>query len=149
MPTPWRSAEGNTGHTAIARCVWISRGQRPRACTQAPCMGTGSQFDAQPAPFALHSITEELIMGQTERAKKVAALRRRHSASIPENLNRQRWLDFLIRETSRFDPGVGADKCCQRNRERSGVARERFFPFSASYSAKEKFRTHLPGQYAA
>src|SRR5215831_8036703 len=41
MPTPWRNAEGNTGYTASARCAWISRGQRPRACTQAPCAGTG------------------------------------------------------------------------------------------------------------
>src|SRR5215469_17027551 len=41
MPTRWRLAEGNTGCTAIARCTWIPRGQRPRACTQAPCSGTG------------------------------------------------------------------------------------------------------------
>src|SRR5215472_7014631 len=41
MPTPWRLAEGNIGCTASARCTWIPRGQRPRACTQAPCAGTG------------------------------------------------------------------------------------------------------------
>src|SRR5215469_2540387 len=41
MPTRWRTTEGNTGCTAIARCAWIPRGQRPRACTQAPCAGTG------------------------------------------------------------------------------------------------------------
>src|SRR5215468_10329280 len=41
MPTRWRTTEGNTGHTAIARCARIPRGQRPRACTQAPCPGTG------------------------------------------------------------------------------------------------------------
>src|SRR5215831_3383965 len=41
MPTLWRLSEGNTGCTAIARCTRIPRGQRPRACTQAPCAGTG------------------------------------------------------------------------------------------------------------
>src|SRR5215469_16266170 len=41
LPTPWRRTEGNTGCTAIARCTRIPRGQRPRACTQAPCSGTG------------------------------------------------------------------------------------------------------------
>jgi len=41
MPTLWRLSEGNTGCTAIARCTRIPRGQRPRACTQAPCSGTG------------------------------------------------------------------------------------------------------------
>src|SRR5580700_5346 len=41
MPTRWRMSEGNTGCTAIARCARIPRGQRPRACTQAPCLGTG------------------------------------------------------------------------------------------------------------
>jgi hypothetical protein len=41
MPTPWSRAEGNTGCTAIARCTRIPRGQRPRACTEAPCAETG------------------------------------------------------------------------------------------------------------
>ena len=41
MPTRWRMSEGNTGCTAIARCARIPRGQGPRACTQAPCLGTG------------------------------------------------------------------------------------------------------------
>src|SRR5260370_18212692 len=41
MPTLWRLSEGKTGCTTIARCTRIPRGQRPRACTQAPCLGTG------------------------------------------------------------------------------------------------------------
>src|SRR5580700_10104430 len=41
MPTLWRLSEGNTRCTASARCTRIPRGQRPRACTQAPCSGTG------------------------------------------------------------------------------------------------------------
>ena len=34
-------AEGNTGRTDIARCDGVPRGQRPRARTEAPRMGTG------------------------------------------------------------------------------------------------------------
>src|SRR5246127_4151851 len=41
MPTPWRWAEGNIGCAASARGTRILRGQRPRACTEAPCAGTG------------------------------------------------------------------------------------------------------------
>src|SRR6266566_1296274 len=41
MPTRWRTAEGNTGYTAIARRTRIPRGQRPHARTQALCLGTG------------------------------------------------------------------------------------------------------------
>jgi hypothetical protein len=41
MPTRWRTTEGNTGCTAIARFTRIPRGQRPRACTQAPCREPG------------------------------------------------------------------------------------------------------------
>src|SRR4029077_3627575 len=41
MPTLWRKTEGNTGYTAIARCTRIPRGQRPQACTEMPCAGTG------------------------------------------------------------------------------------------------------------
>src|SRR5215472_633636 len=44
MPTLSRMPEGNTGCTAIARCTWIPRGQRPRACTQALCQGTGRSY---------------------------------------------------------------------------------------------------------
>ena len=38
-PTPWRKAEGNTGCTAYARRNRTPRGQRPQACSEAPCPG--------------------------------------------------------------------------------------------------------------
>ena len=41
VPTPSRQAEGNTGRAAIARRAGTPRGQRPRACTEAPRTGTG------------------------------------------------------------------------------------------------------------
>lgn len=41
VPTPWREAEGHTRGVAIARRRGTPRGQRPRACTEAPCTGTG------------------------------------------------------------------------------------------------------------
>src|ERR1700676_313667 len=41
VPTPWRVAEGKTCSVARARRCWTLRGQRPQACTQAPCSGTG------------------------------------------------------------------------------------------------------------
>ena len=40
-PRSWYEAEGNTGRTAMARCVRPPRGRRPCACAQASCTGTG------------------------------------------------------------------------------------------------------------
>ena len=41
VPTLWDSAEGNTGHIAIARYIRTLRGRRPCACTETPYTGTG------------------------------------------------------------------------------------------------------------
>src|ERR1700675_5180554 len=41
MPTLEGEAEGPIRGTDIARCLEIPRGHRPRARTEAPCMGTG------------------------------------------------------------------------------------------------------------
>ena len=41
VPTSSSEMEGNTGHIVSARYVQIPRGRRPRARTEAPCMGTG------------------------------------------------------------------------------------------------------------
>jgi len=40
-PTLLSEREGETGHTAMARCVTLLRGRRPRACIETPCAGTG------------------------------------------------------------------------------------------------------------
>jgi len=41
VPTHSRMLEGHIERAAIARRVRTPRGQRPRACTDAPCAGTG------------------------------------------------------------------------------------------------------------
>src|ERR1700675_1256382 len=41
MPTLEGEAEGPIRGTDIARCLEIPRGHRPRARTEAPCVGTG------------------------------------------------------------------------------------------------------------
>ena len=58
-------------------------------------------------PSSTHSITQELIDGQSERAKSVAAAWDRESSSIPLAQKRVRWLEFLIEQTEQFDSTVG------------------------------------------
>src|SRR3989304_2585012 len=45
VPTRWRTSEGHTRGAAMARRQGTPRGQRPGACTQAPCARTGRSHE--------------------------------------------------------------------------------------------------------
>src|SRR5271169_1778803 len=58
-------------------------------------------------PYSTHSITQELIDGQTIRAKGVDADWQRRSKAIPTRQRNLRWLEYLIKQTGKYDPEVG------------------------------------------
>lgn len=48
MPTPLKRPEGNTACIAIARCIQVPRGLRPRTCVETLCRNSGCPvFDSR------------------------------------------------------------------------------------------------------
>jgi hypothetical protein len=58
-------------------------------------------------PFSSDNITQELLDGQTERAKKSAEKWQKEVRKIPKSKRNVRWLEFLIQETGTFNSSVG------------------------------------------
>ena len=58
-------------------------------------------------PSSTHPITQELIDGQSDRAKSVAGAWNKESSGVPLAQKRVRWLEFLIEQTGQFDSNVG------------------------------------------
>src|SRR6516162_7736869 len=85
MPTLEEKAEGSVRCTDIARCVGVSRGQRPRARTEAPRTGTG-RSPVHPGQFVLRDASGSLRthaddertgeVGQTRSTGEVSEQRR-------------------------------------------------------------------------
>jgi hypothetical protein len=60
-------------------------------------------------PYSSHAITQELIDGDTQRSKDIAAKWQEKSLKIKRTDRDWRWIEFLIKSTNDYDDGVGPD----------------------------------------
>jgi hypothetical protein len=75
--------------------------------TFTPIKSAEAQWPSREQPYSTNSITDELIGGDSERAKKVAA-KWNHELSRIKRVNRNwRRVEFLIQSTNDYDTSVG------------------------------------------
>jgi hypothetical protein len=72
-----------------------------------PIMYDVREYSPRETPYAFESITQELLEGQTSRAKSVDADWRRISKPFPAKQRNVRWLEYLIKQTGKYDREVG------------------------------------------
>jgi len=66
-----------------------------------------TEFAFSELPFSTNDTTAELIKGQTERAKAVAARWAKEGTHVAKSQRDWQYLEFLIQATADYDPAVG------------------------------------------
>ena len=72
-------------------------------------------------PISTNTVTQELLDGETNRAKKVANLWAQKSRSIPLVNRRLKWLEYIVERTGDYDPDVHSPVNAVEVRENSVV----------------------------
>ena len=76
-----------------------------REATTIP-VGYSLNLVPDPKPYATDGITQELIDGKTDRAKKAAALWATKRQKVAPADRRWRWLEFMVEQTTQYDDTV-------------------------------------------
>jgi hypothetical protein len=76
--------------------------------TFTPIKSVEAQLPSRELPYSTNSITDELIAGDSERAKEVAAKWKHDELPRIKKVNQNwRWIEFLIKSTNDYDTSVG------------------------------------------